>query len=157
MVSEKRLDNGNILQIMTDVTFLKKQEKELKRLQLGIEQVNSGVSFWSNDNKLIYANKFLRDFTKKSTGYDLVAGTDRIEYLEHSVSKGFISYGQRTAREVHDSLMDLIDQSEKGANLEFTTESNGKKEFWLNTAFRLQSGDWTVSYTHLTLPTIALV
>ena len=79
MVSEKRLDNGNILQIMSDVTFLKKQEKELKRLQLGIEQVNSGVSFWSNDNKLIYANKFLRDFTKKSTGYDLVAGTDRVE------------------------------------------------------------------------------
>ena len=37
---------------MSDVTFLKKQEKELKRLQLGIEQVNSGVSFWSNDNKL---------------------------------------------------------------------------------------------------------
>ena len=30
MVSEKRLDNGNILQIMSDVTFLKKQEKELK-------------------------------------------------------------------------------------------------------------------------------
>ena len=88
MVSEKKLDNGNILQIMSDVTFLKKQEKELKRLQLGIEQVNSGVSFWSDDNKLIYANKFLRDFTKKSTGYDLVAGTDRIEYLEHSVSKG---------------------------------------------------------------------
>ena len=142
MVSEKKLDNGNILQIMSDVTFLKKQEKELKRLQLGIEQVNSGVSFWSDDNKLIYANKFLRDFTKKSTGYDLVAGTDRIEYLEHSVSKGFISYGERTAREVHNSLMDLIDKSEKGANLEFTTESNGKKEFWLNTAFRLQSGDW---------------
>ena len=142
MVSEKRLDNGNILQIMSDVTFLKKQEKELKRLQLGIEQVNSGVSFWSNDNKLIYANKFLRDFTKKSTGYDLVAGTDRVEFLEHSVSKGFISYGERTAREVHDSFMELIDQSEKGANLEFTTESKGKKEFWLNTAFRLQSGDW---------------
>ena len=59
MVSEKRLDNGNILQIMSDVTFLKKQEKELKRLQQGIEQVNSGVSFWSHDNKLIYANKFL--------------------------------------------------------------------------------------------------
>ena len=106
MVSEKRLDNGNILQIMSDVTFLKKQEKELKRLQLGIEQVNSGVSFWSNDNKLIYANKFLRDFTKKSTGYDLVAGTDRVEFLEHSVSKGFISYGERTAKEVHESFME---------------------------------------------------
>ena len=92
--------------------------------------------------QLIYANKFLRDFTKKSTGYDLVAGTDRVEFLEHSVSKGFISYGERTAREVHESLMELIDQSEKGANLEFTTDSKGKKEFWLNTAFRLQSGDW---------------
>ena len=142
MVSEKRLDNGNILQIMSDVTHLKKQENQLKRLQQGIEQVNSGVSFWSHDNKLIYANKFLRDFTKKSTGYDLIPGTDRVEYLEHSVSKGFISYGDRTAREVHVDLMDLIDQSEKGANLEFTTESKGKKEFWLNSAFRLESGDW---------------
>ena len=142
MVSEKKLDNGNILQILSDVTFLKKQERELKRLQQGIEQVNSGVSFWSNDNKLIYTNKFLRDFTKESTGYDLKPGTDRIEYLEHSVSKGFINYGDRSARDVHNQLMDLIDTSEKGANLEFTTESKGKKEFWLNTAFRLQSGDW---------------
>ena len=48
----------------------------------------------------------------------MVAGTDRVEFLEHSVSKGFISYGERTAREVHESFMELIDQSEKGANLE---------------------------------------
>ena len=42
------------------------------------------ISFWSDDNKLIYANKVYERFSKKDYGYDMVPGTNRIEYVKHS-------------------------------------------------------------------------
>ena len=46
--------------------ILKKQEKELIRLREGIDQMSDGMAFWDDeDNKLIYANKIMRDWQKK--------------------------------------------------------------------------------------------
>ena len=65
MVTEKKLEDGNILQVISDVTHLKNQEKELERLKDGIDQMSTAMAFWDDDNKLIYANKIMRDFQKK--------------------------------------------------------------------------------------------
>ena len=142
-VREVASKNGQLVTYISDITQIRLQETELERLQNGLEQVNSGISFWSKNNKLIFVNKFLRDFTMETTGYEMKPGVDRLHFLEHVVTKGLIDYGDKPAREVHDDLMNLIDTSEAGASIEFTTTTvEGAKKFWLNTAFRLQSGEW---------------
>ena len=72
----------------------------------------------------------------------MMPGVDSVHFLEHVVSKGLIDYGDKSAQESHEELMKLIDTSATGANIEFTTTVEGKKKFWLNTAFRLDSGEW---------------
>ena len=141
-VREVACGNGQLVTYISDITQIRLQEAALARLQDGLEQVNSGISFWSKDNKLIFVNKFLTDFTKETTGYEMKPGVDRIHFLEHVVSKGLIDYGDKSAQEAHDELMLLIDTSQNGASIEFTTVVDGKKKFWLNTAFRLDSGEW---------------
>ena len=62
MVTDRRLEDGSILQIISDVTYLKKQERDLMRLREGIDQMPDGIAFWDDEEKLIYANKVMTDW-----------------------------------------------------------------------------------------------
>ena len=144
-VREVGSGDGNLVTYITDVTFVRSQETKLDRLQAGLQRVKSGISFWSKDNELIYANEFLRNFTHKTTGYEMKPGIGRLDFLRHAVKKGLIDYGDKTPEEVHQDLMKAIDASPEGTSVEFKTNVEGYQEFWLNTAVRLESGEWMQS------------
>ena len=83
MVTEKKLEDGNILQVISDVTHLKNQEKELERLRDGVDQMSTAMAYWDSDDNLVYANKIMRDF-QSDYGFDMKPGTNRLEMLKNS-------------------------------------------------------------------------
>ena len=149
-VREVGSGDGNLVTYITDVTAVRTQETKLDRLQAGIECIKSGISFWSEQNELIYVNEFLKDFTYRTTGYEMKPGVGRLDFLRHVVNKGLIDYGDKTPEEVHQDLMKAIDASPEGASVEFKTNVEGYQEFWLNTAVRLESGEWMQIVTNIT-------
>ena len=70
LYSVKLLEDGSYIQSYANITELRKKEKELVRLQEGLEQMGTGMAFWDKNDKLIYANKNLRDF-QKNIGFNL--------------------------------------------------------------------------------------
>ena len=57
------LEDGSFIQSYTDISDIKKQQNELDRIKQGIDEFKStAVAIWSNDDKLVFANKFFRDF-----------------------------------------------------------------------------------------------
>ena len=83
MVTEKKLEDGNILQVISDVTHLKNQEKELERLRDGVDQMSTAMAYWDSDDNLVYANKIMRDF-QSDYGFDMKPGINRLEMLKNS-------------------------------------------------------------------------
>ena len=83
-VSTSRLPDGGTLQIITDITKLKENEKSLKRLSDAIELTPSSIYLWDQSDNLIMANKASRDF-QKNLGFQLKPGNSRKEMVEHSI------------------------------------------------------------------------
>ena len=142
MVTEKKLEDGNILQVMSDVSHLKKQEEDLKRLQDGIDQMRSGMALWDSDNKLVYANKILREFNE-NIGFDMKPGISRIDAVRNQMSKGLLEdVGYEAAEQYNNDFITKMDSSETGTSIEFSTELEGEPRSMVNTGYRLSSGDW---------------
>ena len=66
MVTEKKLEDGNVLQVISDVTHLKNQEKELERLRDGVDQMSTAMAYWDSKDNLVYANKIMRERREKA-------------------------------------------------------------------------------------------
>ena len=56
LANETRFDDGSLLSVYTDITDIKKQEKEYKQLANAIEIIPNNMMLWDKDNKLIMAN-----------------------------------------------------------------------------------------------------
>ena len=89
MVTDRRLEDGSILQIISDVTYLKKQERDLMRLREGIDQMPDGISFWDGEERLIYANKVMRDW-QQNVGFDMDIGAKKIDLQKTLINRGVI-------------------------------------------------------------------
>ena len=149
MVTEKKLEDGNILQVISDVTHLKNQEKELERLRDGVDQMSTAMAYWDSDDNLVYANKIMRDF-QSDYGFDMKAGINRLEMLKNSFKKGGLSAGNESAEDYHKKLIKLMDASDEAVTRETESEWKGEKNFLLNSAQRLSSGDYITTTTNIT-------
>ncbi len=89
LVSAARLPDGGVLQFFTDITEMKKNEKELERLRDGIDVLPNGMMFWDRDNYLIAHNKSAVSFLKRFK-FNLKVGRHRKEFLNHMHNKGLI-------------------------------------------------------------------
>ena len=67
------LADGSKIQIGTDITGRKKREKILNQLQEAIEAAPLRISLFGKDDKLILANKFVRE-RMKTFGMDMIPG-----------------------------------------------------------------------------------
>jgi PAS domain S-box-containing protein len=131
---------------------LRKKEKELVRLQEGLEQMGTGMAFWDREDKLIYANKNLRDF-QADIGFDLKHGVSRVDMIKNQIEKRAMNYGSTSAEKVHKDFMKRIDEASKkgeGASIEFETEIKGEQVFAMVNGFRLKSGDWIQTVSNVT-------
>ena len=150
--SVKLLEDGSYIQSYADITELRKKEKDLVRLQEGLEQMGTGMAFWDKEDKLIYANRNLRDF-QSDIGFELKPGVSRVEMLRNQIKKGAMDYGSTSAEKVHKDFMHRIDDASKdggGASIEFETKIKGETFFAMVTGFRLDSGDWIQTVSNVT-------
>ena len=99
----KLLADGSYIQSYADITELRKKEKELLRLQEGLEQMGTGMAFWDKEDMLIYANKNLQDF-QADIGFDLKHGVSRIDMINNQIEKRAMNYGSTSAEKVHRTL-----------------------------------------------------
>jgi PAS domain S-box-containing protein len=152
LYSVKLLEDGSYIQSYANITELRKKEKELVRLQEGLEQMGTGMAFWDREDKLIYANKNLRDF-QADIGFDLKHGVSRVDMIKNQIEKRAMNYGSTSAEKVHKDFMKRIDEASKkgeGASIEFETEIKGEQVFAMVNGFRLKSGDWIQTVSNVT-------
>ena len=143
------LETGDYVQIYNDITEIKQKEVELTRLRDGVDQMNTGMAFWDSDNNLVYANKIMRDF-QTDYGFQMEPGINRLDMLENSFTKGGMSLAGETAKQYHENFLKLMDSSEDGASREVEAEWKGERNFMLNSAKRLETGDYITTTTNIT-------
>ena len=90
LANETRFDDGSLLSVYTDITDIKKQEKEYKQLANAIEIIPNNMMLWDKENKLIMANAKARD-DNASRGFNLKKGASRLEMVKNALKKGFMS------------------------------------------------------------------
>ena len=88
-VSTSRLPDGGTLQIITDITKLKENEKTLKQLSDAVDNMPTPVILWDKDHKLVMANKETK-LKEKKYGKKFKIGTSRLEFVKHALKKGFV-------------------------------------------------------------------
>ena len=145
------LSDESYIQSYTNITDIKNKEKQLSRLQEGIEQIDA-IAFWDDKDQLIYANKSLRDF-QSNIGFEMRPGVSRVEMIKNQIAKGAINYGYDSAEQFHDEFMQRVDEASKegtGASAEFSSVIDGKDVFLLVTGHRLTNGDWVQQVTNVT-------
>ena len=81
-----RLDSGDWIQTVVEITDQKKRESELESLNKAIDVMSAGVIVWDKEHKLIFANKGMRE---NPFGFEFKVGVSRMEMLEHQQKKGF--------------------------------------------------------------------
>ena len=150
MVADKRLDDGSILQVISDVTHIKDQEKELKRLKDGIDNLPTAVAFWNENNELIYSNKIQRDAQEK-IGFNMKPGAKRLDMLRNQFKKNMIGVeGYNKAEDYFKDSLKRLNASEDGYNQEFQFNLDGEQGFILGYSKKLKSGDWIQTFTPIT-------
>ena len=91
MVTSKRLEDGSILQVVSDVTYLKAQEKDLKRVYDAIDEIPDGNAFWNLEEKLMYANKVMKEW-QKNVGFKKEVGASKKDLLKNLVKKKILKH-----------------------------------------------------------------
>ena len=146
MVTDRRLDDGTTLQIVSDVTYLKEQEKELRRLSEAIDTMSIGVILWGSDHNLIFANQRMREI-QKSWGFEFVPGVSRSDMLSNQVKKGVspLKDGMTVEGWIKDSVRQMK-ESKDGIKLDM----NIGDEHTIVSAQLLEDGSYIQSYTDIT-------
>ena len=145
------LEDGSFIQSYTDISDIKKQQNELDRIKRGIDEFKStAVAIWSNDDKLVFANKFFRDFAGKMN-FDMVPGVDRLDFLKKQFSVGAITTEEKSPEAYAKRLKRDLDSNPDGARFEFEFTSDEGQRNALQSAVRLESGDWIQIITDITL------
>ncbi len=96
-VSTSRLPDGGTLQIITDITKLKENEKSLKQLSDAVDNMPAPVILWDKNHRLLMANKVVKSKEKKY-GIQFKSGISRIEIIKHSISRGYIQLPNRMSK-----------------------------------------------------------
>ncbi|MDC1086866.1 PAS-domain containing protein [Alphaproteobacteria bacterium] len=86
--TDTRLKDGSTICLWTDITEIKRKEKELLRLKDAIDILPNGLFFWDENNKLIATNKSAIDHLKEF-GFDLHLGVDRFDHINHLVDHNY--------------------------------------------------------------------
>ncbi|PQM63259.1 MAG: hypothetical protein CML38_10425, partial [Rhodobacteraceae bacterium] len=149
MVTEKKLDDENILQVMSDVTHLKSKEKDLERLQDAIDQMPTGMALWDSDDKLVYFNKLVEEFNSQ-LGFEIKPGISRLDMLQVQFDNGTNDKRYKTPQDFHNEYKKTMDESPEGIKIEITSNLKGESLNFINSGLRLDSGDWIQIFSDIT-------
>ena len=144
------LKDDDFLQSYADITALKKQQNDLDRIKRAVDTSASALMLWNKQDELVFANKFIRDFAER-IGFELIPGTKRIDWLRHQFRETAIYTKEKSAEEYAQRTKSDMDNSVDGTNFEFSFKGeDGKESHAIQSALRLDDGDWVQSITDVT-------
>ena len=82
------LEDGSYVQSYTNITDLKKQQKELKRLYDAVDKLVNPINIWDSNNVLVFCNQAAVERNRNDWDYDLKPGVHRRDMLNHLMKKG---------------------------------------------------------------------
>jgi len=147
MVTSKRLEDGSILQVVSDVTYLKAQEKDLKRVYDAIENIPNGAMIWNNKDELVFANKVARD-VQAEVGFKLEKGLKREALVKNSIEKNLFSFpeGINNVSQYLKSVNQKMNENADG----YASSFGNEKGSWIATNKLLEGGDYIQIYNDVT-------
>ena len=80
LIIDKRLSDGGILSIHTDVTELKKTQKIQQRLVEAINELPMIIELWDEKDEVVFNNEFSKEFNK-SLGFELKEGINAFDLV----------------------------------------------------------------------------
>ena len=149
MVTEKKLENGHILQVMSDVTHLKSKEKDLERLQEAVDQMPSGMILWDADDRLVYSNKLVEEYNSQ-IGFKIEPGISRLDMLQVQFDNGTNDERYKSPQHFNEEYKKEMDASPEGVKLEITSKLKGESLNFINSGLRLANGDWIQIFSNIT-------
>ena len=145
--NEIRLEDGSMLSVFTDISEIKEREKELTRLNDGIEILPNGLMFWDANDNLIAHNKSAVNFLK-GFGFKLEIGKSRENLREHMILNGHVKVPEKIKKEDHFGKIKREWEAFKGIRSRETNFSNGKT--LLFTDSRLDDGSTISLWSDIT-------
>ena len=98
-----------MLSVFTDISEIKEREKELTRLNDGIEILPNGLMFWDANDNLIAHNKSAVNFLK-GFGFKLEIGKSREDLREHMILNGHVKAPEKINKIAVETSADLLHQ-----------------------------------------------
>ena len=86
-VIDKRLMDGSLLSIFSEITDIKNKEVQYKQLADALDNLPMPILFWDKNDKLITSNKGSRKFQKK-WDIELINGMSWESMFKHQLEKG---------------------------------------------------------------------
>ena len=86
-VIDKRLEDGTLLSIFSEITDIKSKEAQYKQLADALDNLPMPMLFWDKNDKLITSNKGSQQFQKK-WDIELVNGMSWENMFKHQLEKG---------------------------------------------------------------------
>jgi len=129
LVIDKRLSNGGILSVHSDITELKKQEKYSETLQIALEKISNPIILWDNDDKLFFANNIWFDlFTNQE--FRPYVGMSFFEMTSEAVRLGMGDQVFKSFKEYDAAFKSRPEQRLMRKNRRFIRNSFGLENSW---------------------------
>ena len=145
--TDTRLKDGSTICLWTDITEIKRKEKELLRLKDAIHILPNGLFFWDDKNKLIATNKSAIDHLKEF-GFDLRLGVDRFDHVNHLVDHNYTVLQSGLDKKNHMKHMKESWDNFTGQRTRETKFSNGLHFLFAET--RLEDGSTISLWSDIT-------
>ena len=145
--TDTRLKDGSTICLWTDITEIKRKEKELLRLKDAIDILPNGLFFWDEKNKLIATNKSAIDHLKEF-GFDLRLGVDRFDHVNHLVDHNYTVLQSGLNKKNHMKHMKESWDNFTGQRTRETKFSNGLHFLFAET--RLEDGSTISLWSDIT-------
>ena len=116
LIIDKRLSNGGILSLHTDITELKNTQRIQEILLEAVNELPMIIDLWDEEEKVIFNNRFSKEFNK-SNGVELKEGTSRLELLRQHEAR---DRSNESVRSLTDENL-LLDSLEDWDNLHKST------------------------------------
>ena len=154
LLTDTRLDDGGIVSIVTDVTQLKKQEAELERLRAATDFSLVGIMLWDETDKLLYANKMVKEMNQNNWGISIKEGMEYLEVASSLVEKGVIEVPENMSPDEFVATI-VTQRSEAVYDATGQTETPSFERVladrtYLTTMVRLEDGSLFTTYSDVT-------
>ena len=143
------MEVGSILQVVSDVTYLKAQEKDLKRVYDAIDEIPDGIAFWNVEEKLMYANKVMKEW-QKNVGFKMEVGASKKDLLKNLVKKKILKTKKSVAELEDEGRKARRRVGERPVAVDYDFNIEGKIQTTLTTETELRNGDTVQRFVDVT-------